>query len=79
MPLDAPQTSQSDTTWTVSGRYNANSVTAFQVSITVESSSTEAEGDALLQELVDLLTSRYAGVTGTKGFTAYTTRSMTPS
>jgi hypothetical protein len=79
MPLDTPQTSQGDTTWIVNGRYSNNSITAFQVSITVESPATENEGDALLQELVDLLGTRYPGVTGFKGYNAYTTRTMTRS
>ena len=79
MPLDQPQTSTSDTTWVVNGRYSANSATTFQAHITVEGPSDEAEGDACLQALVDLLGTRFAGVTGTKGYTAYTTRNMTPS
>ena len=79
MPLQPPQTSTSDTTWIINGRLNANSITGFQVSITTEGPSTEAEGDALLQSLVDLLSSRYYGVTGTKGYTSYTTRNMTVS
>jgi hypothetical protein len=79
MPLDPPETSTSDTTWFVNGRYSANSVTSFQVKVTVEGPSQEAEGDACLQALVDLLGTRFAGVTGTKGFTAYTTRNMTTS
>lgn len=79
MPLAQPETSTSDTTWVVNGRYRSNTVTAFQISITVESASTETEGDALLQEFVDLLASRYYNVTGTKGYNAYTTRNMTVS
>jgi hypothetical protein len=79
MPLGQPQTSNSDTTWVINGHLNANSVTGFQTTITVEGPSTEAEGDALLQDLVDLLSTRYYNVTGTKGFTAYTTRVMSPS
>ncbi|QTD96959.1 hypothetical protein [Streptomyces cyanogenus] len=79
MPLDPPQTSTSDVTWVVNGRYNANSVTSFQVHISVEGPSDEDEGDACLQALVDLLRTRFAGVTGTKGYTSYTTRAMTPS
>lgn len=79
MPLEPPQTSSSDTTWIINGHLNATSVTGFQVSITVEGPSTESEGDALLQSLVDLLASRYYGVTGTKGYTSYTTRNMTTS
>lgn len=79
MPLDTPQTSTSDTTWTVNGHLNATSVTGFQVSISVEGPSTESEGDALLQALVDLLAPRYYNVTGFKGYSAYTTRTMTPS
>lgn len=79
MPLQPPQTSTSDTTWIVNGRYNVNSITGFQVAITVEGPSTESEGDALLQEFVDLLSSRYYDVTGTKGYSAYTTRNMAHS
>lgn len=79
MPLDTPQTSTSDITWTVNGHLNATSVTGFQVSISVEGPSTEAEGDALLQALVDLLAPKYYNVTGFKGYNAYTTRNMTPS
>lgn len=80
MPLDTPQTSQSDVTWTASGRYSAQSATTFQLHITTEGTAeTEAEGDALLQALVDLLSTRFPGVTGTKGYTAYTTRAMTLS
>ncbi|MET9086174.1 hypothetical protein ABZX77_30585 [Streptomyces sp. NPDC004237] len=80
MPLDIPQTSTSDITWVVNGRVSANSVTAFQVVITTEGTpDTEAEGDALLQGLVDLLSTRYYNVSGTKGYTAYTTRNMTVS
>jgi hypothetical protein len=79
MPLAPPETSTSDIAWIVNGRYNANSVTSFQLHITVEGPSDEAEGDACLQALVDLLGTRFAGVAGTKGFTAYTTRAMTPS
>ncbi|MFI6249057.1 hypothetical protein [Streptomyces sp. NPDC051016] len=79
MSLDSPQTSTSDITWVVNGRVSANSATAFQVTITTEGPSTEAEGDALLQGLVDLLTPRYYNVSGTKGYTAYTTRAMLPS
>ena len=79
MPLDPPQTSNSDTTWIINGRYNSTTITGFQVAITVESSATESEGDALLQELVNLLAPKYYNVTGTKGYTAYTTRNMTPS
>jgi hypothetical protein len=79
MPLDQPQTSTSDITWVVNGRLNSSSITGFQVSISVEGSSTESEGDALLQQLVDLLSSRYYGVAGFKGYSAYTTRTMLPS
>lgn len=79
MPLDQPQSSTSEITWVVNGRYSNNSVTSFQVVITVEGASTEAEGDQLLQEFVDLLSSRYAGVQGFKGYNAYTTRNMLPS
>lgn len=79
MPLDQPQTSTNETTWTVNGRLSANSITAFQVNITVEGSSTESEGDALLQQLVDLLAPRYYNVSGFKGYYAYTTRNMLPS
>ncbi|MFI1767531.1 hypothetical protein ACH41H_36540 [Streptomyces sp. NPDC020800] len=79
MPLDPPQTSTSDITWVVNGRYSANSATSFQVHITTEGPSDEDEGDACLQALVDLLTTRFAGVSGTKGYTSYTTRNMTLS
>ena len=79
MPLDQPQTSTSDTTWIVNGHLNSTSVTGFQVSISVEGPSTESEGDALLQALVDLLAPRYYNVTGFKGYTSYTTRTMTVS
>ncbi|MEU1407109.1 hypothetical protein ABZ471_33015 [Streptomyces sp. NPDC005728] len=80
MPLDTPETTQSDVTWTASGRLNAQSTTSFQLHITTEGApQTEAEGDALLQQLVDLLSTRFVGVTGTKGYTAYTTRNMTLS
>lgn len=80
MPLDTPQTTQSDTTWTLSGRVSDQSTTSFQLHITTEGTPTsEAEADALLQSLVDLLSPRFAGVSATKGFTAYTTRNMTTS
>lgn len=79
MPLDQPQTSTSETTWSISGRLSNSSATNFQVHITTEGPSTESEGDALLQALVDLLAPRYYSVTGTKGYTAYTTRNMTTS
>ncbi|MGW4886898.1 hypothetical protein [Streptomyces murinus] len=79
MPLDPPQTSTSETTWIVNGRLSANSVTSFQVSINVESSATESEGDQMLQDFVDLLSSRYYSVSGFKGYNAYTTRNMTTS
>ena len=79
MPLDQPQTTQGDTTWIVNGRYRANSLTSFQVAISVEGPSTESEGDALLQELVDLLASRYSNVNGMKSYTANTMRNMLPS
>jgi hypothetical protein len=79
MPLNPPETSTSDIAWIVNGRYSPNSVTSFQLKVTVEGPSDEAEGDACLQALVDLLGSRFAGVNGTKAFTAYTTRAMTPS
>lgn len=79
MPLDTPQTSTSETTWVINGRLNGTSATGFQLTITTEGSSTESEGDALLQSLVDLLAPRYYGVSGFKGYSAYTTRTMTPS
>lgn len=79
MPLNPPETSSSDTTWVVNGRLSANSVTSFQAHITVEGPSDEAEGDACLQALVDVLSTRFSGVTGTKGYTSYTTRAMSPS
>lgn len=80
MPLDTPQTSQSDVTWIASGRLNAQSTTSFQLHITTEGTpATEAEGDDLLQQLVDLLSTKFTGVTGTKGYTSYTTRAMTLS
>ncbi|MEV7394356.1 hypothetical protein [Streptomyces sp. NPDC091215] len=79
MPLDQPQTSQGPATWVVNGRYSNASITAFQVIISVESSSTEPEGDALLQELVDLLSTRYVGVVGMKSYTSNTIRDMLPS
>ncbi|MFJ5644028.1 hypothetical protein [Streptomyces sp. NPDC093223] len=80
MPLEQPQTSTSDITWVVNGRVSASSATAFQVRITTEGTpDTEAEGDALLQAFMDLLASRYYQVNGAKGYTAYTTRNMTPS
>ncbi|MGW4876531.1 hypothetical protein ACWEPI_08245 [Streptomyces sp. NPDC004262] len=80
MSLDQPQTSTSDITWVVNGRVSAASATAFQVKITTEGTpDTEAEGDALLQALVDLLSPRYHQVNGIKGFTAYTTQNMLKS
>ncbi|WDO09968.1 hypothetical protein ME763_32275 [Streptomyces murinus] len=79
MPLGQPETSNSETTRIVNGRLNSTSITAFQVSITVEGPGTESEGDQLLQEFVDLLSSRYYGVNGFKGYSAYTTRNMTTS
>lgn len=79
MPLNPPETSSSDTTWVINGRYSANSVTSFQAHISVEGPSDEAEGDACLQALLDLLSTRFAGVTATKGYTSYTTRTMTLS
>ena len=79
MSLDQPQTSTGDTTWVVNGRLNSTSITSFQVCISVEGTSTENEGDDLLQQLVDLLAPRYYNVTGFKGYNAYTTRTMTPS
>ncbi|MYR84096.1 hypothetical protein GTY41_03835 [Streptomyces sp. SID685] len=79
MPLDPPQTSTSETTWIVNGRLSANSITSFQVSITVEGPGTESEGDQMLQDFVDLLSSRYYNVSGFKGYSAYTTRTMTTS
>jgi hypothetical protein len=79
MPLDSPESSNSDTTWVINGRLNASSGTGFQTTITTEGPATEAEGDALLQDLVDLLSTRYYSVTGTKGYTSYTTRNMTRS
>lgn len=79
MPLDPPETSNSGSTWVINGRLNATSVTSFQTTITTEGPATEAEGDALLQDLVDLLSTRYYNVSGTKGYTSYTTRNMTHS
>lgn len=79
MPLDTPQTSNNETTWIINGRLNATSATGFQLTITTEGPSTESEGDALLQSLVDLLAPRYSNVNGFKGYSAYTTRTMTPS
>lgn len=79
MPLDQPQTSVSETTWTINGHLDANSATGFQLTITTEGPSTESEGDALLQSLVDLLAPRYYSVSGFKGYNAYTTRTMTTS
>ncbi|MFJ8153977.1 hypothetical protein [Streptomyces sp. NPDC094468] len=80
MPLEQPQTSTSDITWVVNGRASAASATAWQLVITTEGTpDTEAEGDALLQAMVDLLGPRFYNVAGTKGFTAYTTRQMAPS
>lgn len=80
MPLDTPQTSTSDVTWTVTGRYNSQSATSFQLHITTEGGAgSEAEGDDFLQQLVDVLSARFPSVAGTKGFTSYTTRNMTTS
>jgi hypothetical protein len=79
MPLDQPQTSTSETTWIINGRLNSTSATGFQLTINTEGPSTESEGDALLQGLVDLLAPRYYGVNGFKGYNAYTTRNMTTS
>jgi hypothetical protein len=79
MPLDPPETSNSGTTWVINGRLNATSVTSFQTTIATEGPATDVEGDALLQDLVDLLSTRYYNVTGTKGYTSYTTRNMTHS
>lgn len=79
MPLDQPQTSTSETTWIINGRLNGTSATGFQLTITTEGPSTESEGDALLQSLVDLLAPRYYSVNGFKGYNAYTTRNMTTS
>jgi hypothetical protein len=79
MPLAQPQTSTSETTWIINGSLNGSSATGFQVAITTEGPSTESEGDALLQALVDLLAPRYYNVSGFKGYNAYTTRTMTTS
>lgn len=79
MPLQPPETSTNETTWIINGHLNANSVTGFQISVSVEGPATEAEGDALLQGLFDLLAPRYYGVNGFKGYNAYTTRNMTTS
>lgn len=79
MPFDQPQSSDSEPEWAVNGHYNSTSVTAFQIKITVESPSTASEGDALLQELVDLLVSRYYNVTGFKTYSTDTHRDMLPS
>ncbi|MFF3884018.1 hypothetical protein [Streptomyces sp. NPDC001914] len=79
MPLQPPETSTSEVTWTVNGRLSDNSITSFQVRVTVEGPQAETEGDACLQALVDTLGARFVGVTGTKGYTSYATRAMTPS
>ncbi|RPE44173.1 hypothetical protein EDD90_7403 [Streptomyces sp. Ag109_O5-1] len=79
MPLDVPQTSQNPAVWVVNGRYSNASITAFQVTISVESQSTEPEGDDLLQQLVDLLSPRFPGVVGMKSYTSNTVRDMLPS
>ncbi|MFE2469700.1 hypothetical protein [Streptomyces mirabilis] len=80
MPLDPPQTSTSDTTWIINGKYSAQSATTFQLSITTEGgSNAEAEGDAFHQQLVDVLSAHFPGVVGTKGYTSFTSRTMQPS
>ncbi|MET9123024.1 hypothetical protein [Streptomyces sp. NPDC004528] len=80
MPLSQPDTSQSDTTWTVTGKYSERSATTFQLQIVTEGGAdAEEEGDAFLQQLVDVLAGRFPSVAGTKSFTSLTTRGMTPS
>lgn len=76
MPLDQPQESQGPAEWVVNGRYSSSSITAFQLTISVEGQSTEPEGDALLQALVDLLAPRYYNVVGMKTYTTNTIRDM---
>ncbi|MER6534674.1 hypothetical protein ABT215_12865 [Streptomyces sp900105755] len=79
MPLDQPQTTQNPAGWVVNGRYSNASITAFQVTISVESQSTESEGDDLLQQLVNLLSPRFPGVVGMKMYTSNIVQDMLPS
>jgi hypothetical protein len=78
MPYEEPVTSQGGITWTVNAQHGQVSVSA---QVIAEGAGTEADGDSALQDLVDALhrSAAFSNVSGTKSYSASTTRSMQPT
>lgn len=81
MPYDPPETSVSDTAWTLSCRYGAVATVTLTISVSVEGGATEADGDKALQDLVNALSgrARFSDVSGVKSYRASETRVMQPT
>lgn len=81
MPYATPVSGQSDPHWTLGCRYGSASQVSLNITITVEGTATEADGDAALQELVDAISARttFNSVNGQKAYTSSTTQTMLPS
>ncbi|MFF2094873.1 hypothetical protein [Streptomyces sp. NPDC058202] len=78
MPYEQPVTSQGSVAWTINATHGPVSVSA---TVIAEGSGTEADGDSALQDMVDVLhrSNLFTNVSGTKSYSASTTRSMQPS
>ncbi|WP_406168865.1 hypothetical protein [Streptomyces sp. NBC_00996] len=81
MPYDPPVVQTSDTEWTVSAQYGSATTVRLAVSITVEGSATEADGDSALQDIVDALSGRvrFSNVFGQKAYRSSEARAMQPT
>lgn len=81
MTYEPPTSSTQETTWTVGARFGTVSMVTLGIRINIEDAATEADADAALQDIVDVLTSRpgYSNVRGIKNQTALETRVMDPS
>ncbi|MCX3064194.1 hypothetical protein [Streptomyces beihaiensis] len=81
MPYEPPQTTQSGVAWSLTCRYGTVSAVQVDLSIVIGDSATEADGDAALQELVNLITgdSQFSQITAQKAYTSSETQAMQPS
>ncbi|MFB7595769.1 hypothetical protein [Streptomyces sp. NPDC056160] len=80
MPYDPPETTQSGVTWNLTCRYGTVSAVQLNVNVVIGDSATEADGDAALQDVVNVLAqnSRFSSISAAKAYTASETRAMQP-
>lgn len=81
MPYQAPETSDSESAWTVNATFGNVEAVGVHCTITVEGSAVGTDGDQALQALVDALhgNAQFKNVYAASTYSEQQTRQMTPS